>query len=187
MPNVRKVEQCSKTFYASFRFALMNHSHELCLMFEKSNNVLKHSMPLSDSSAPPSRKSSTNENHGEHQERAMPNLGQTLSHKSQDSGFSDSADSNAENSKNINRKKQQQQHEVHSEVVHETRTSSLDRRQYHVSKVYFYSISDIISQEAASSGTTYRSRDETGTTIHFYCWYNLCNILDIKYRISSIW
>ena len=58
-------------------------------------------------------------------------------HHHLDSGFSDSGESgNADNGK-----------EMHSEVVHETRTNSIDQRQYHVSKVYFYSVSDIISEE----------------------------------------
>jgi len=36
---------------------------------------------------------------------------------------------------------------VRSEVVHETRTNVYDHKQYHVSKVYFYSVSDILNNE----------------------------------------
>ena len=103
------------------------------------------------------------------------------SHKSQDSGFSDSGDS-AED-KNIARSgletvanearegvagdvddlfltnSEEEDHNishvqindgdtldtVRSEVVHETRTNVYDHKQYHVSKVYFYSVSDILN------------------------------------------
>jgi hypothetical protein len=85
--------------------------------------------------------------HGLHAHRNRGANGQPHHHVQGDSGFSDSAES-AGNMDGIK--------EVHSEVVHETRTSSFDQRQYHVSKVYFYSVSDIISQEqerrASASG-----------------------------------
>jgi hypothetical protein len=45
----------------------------------------------------------------------------------------------------------------HCEVVHETRSSSgsksgstISNKQYHVSKVYFYSVSDVLQQEGSS-------------------------------------
>ena len=45
----------------------------------------------------------------------------------------------------------------HCEVVHETRTgsgsksgSTISNKQYHVSKVYFYSVSDVLQQEGSS-------------------------------------
>ena len=77
-------------------------------------------------------------------------LAQSMSHKSHDSGFSDSADSNHDpnnGGKGTGGAGVGGKPEVHSEVVHETRTNSFDRKQYHVSKVYFYSVSDILSQE----------------------------------------
>lgn len=130
----------------------------------------------SDSSAPPSRKSSTNTGEPSRAEQARGVLSQSLSHKSHDSGFSDSAESNQDNAKSSpskSSKNPRKTAQVHSEVVHETRTSSLDSRQYHVSKVYFYSVSDIISKESnypsdptpqdidvGNSSMTYCSKDE---------------------------
>lgn len=71
----------------------------------------------------------------------------TSQHRSQDSGFSDSGDSNQGTGLEAKNSRRAQVQEVHSEVVHETRTNSFDQKPYHVSKVYFYSVSDILSQE----------------------------------------
>ena len=121
---------------------------------------------------------------------------QCYSHKSQDSGFSDSADSaedkmtrlgssvassstNEESPRNHHRNLSQEvddlsltnseeedhnvshvqvddgssSNAVRSEVVHETRTNVYDHKQYHVSKVYFYSVSDILNNSNVSTNS----------------------------------
>ena len=50
----------------------------------------------------------------------------------------------------------EEDHEPHCEIVHESRASShtnpgtVSNKQYHVSKVYFYSVSDVLQQEGST-------------------------------------
>ena len=80
------------------------------------------------------------------------------SSKSHDSGFSDSAASDRSGSNREDRATSSQskpdseghasaedEDHAHCQVVHETRGP--DSKQYHVSKVYFYSVSDVLQQE----------------------------------------
>lgn len=80
------------------------------------------------------------------------------SNKSHDSGFSDSTASDREreeratSSQSKPESTSEDSEEPHCEVVHETRTSSFDTsKQYHVSKVYFYSVSDVLQQTEDTS------------------------------------
>lgn len=82
-------------------------------------------------------------------------LSQKLSQKSHDSGFSDSSDSNQHNNNNNNRliespvtshpdKVETPRTAIKSSVVHESHPTSTGNKMHHVSKVYFYSVSDIL-------------------------------------------
>ena len=111
------------------------------------------------------------------------------SHKSQDSGFSDSGDSGSRRARadntvssevddlsltnssedderlNVSHVKVTEGCDdtggggVCSEVVHETRTNVYDHKQYHVSKVYFYSVSDLLNDSGGGGGGAHQGPD----------------------------
>ena len=70
-------------------------------------------------------------------------ISEKLSQKSLDSGFSDFSDGQREGEAREKRR------EMKSSVVHETHATK-DAKLHHVSKVYFYSVSDLLTQNAST-------------------------------------
>ena len=75
-------------------------------------------------------------------------ISEKLSQKSLDSGFSDFSDSR--DTREGGESREAKRREMKSSVVHETHATK-DAKLHHVSKVYFYSVSDLLTQQSNST------------------------------------
>ena len=75
------------------------------------------------------------------------NISEKLSQKSLDSGFSDFSDSKDTHYKSDDKALGDKAQRMKSSVVHETHATK-DSKLHHVSKVYFYSVSDLLADQS---------------------------------------